>query len=159
MPRMQTRPLVASLVALMGLWMTLRQLPEVVSSLFMVFSDQGDIPASVLMIHAVHFFSYTLIGVGLILLREKLAGWLVPHEANMSIGVRALMAVGTALIGIYFIATGVVSLGESFAQQYSSANPYLLWRGGASLAMGLVLFVGSVGIQRLWVLLVGLRRV
>ena len=159
MPRMQTRPLVASLVALMGLWMTLRQLPEVVSSLFMVFSDHGDIPASVLMIHAVHFFSYSLIGVGLILLREKLASWLVPHEASMSIGVRALMAVGTALIGIYFIATGVVSLGESFAQQHSSSNPYLLWRGGASLAMGLVLFVGSVGIQRLWVLLVGLRRV
>jgi hypothetical protein len=53
---MQTRPLVASLIALMGLWTTLRQLPDVVSSLFMVFSDQGDIPASVLMIHAVHFF-------------------------------------------------------------------------------------------------------
>lgn len=158
MARMQARPLVASLIALLGLWMMLRQLPDVLVSLLMMLSDQGDIPAGVLTAHAVHFLSNTLIGLCLILLREKLGRWLVPQAAGVLVSTPAWLAVGTALMGIYFVAMGAVSFAEGLAQQRLSANPYLLWRGGASIVMGVVLFVGSAGIGRLWALLVGLRR-
>lgn len=158
MARMQVTPLVTSIIALLGLWMVLRHVPDFAVSLTMVLFGQEDISARVLTVHAVHFFSNTLIGLCLILLREKLGRWLVPQTAGVLVSASAWLAVGTALMGIYFVAMGAVSFGESFAQPRPSSNPYLLWRGSASVVMGVLLFVGSAGIGRLWALLLGLRR-
>lgn len=158
MARMQATPLVTSIIALLGLWMVLRHLPDFAVSLTMVLFGQEDIPASVLTVHAVHFFSNTLIGLCLILLREKLGRRLVPQTVGVLVSTPAWLAVGAALMGIYFVAMGAVSIGESFAQSRPSATPYLRWRGGASVLIGVLLFAGSAGIGRLWALLLGLRR-
>lgn len=70
---------------------------------------------------------------------------------------RACMAVGTALMGIYFIAAGTVLLGEFLAQQRPNASAYLLGRGGTSVVVGAVLLLSSAGGSRLWALLLKLR--
>ena len=106
MQRMQVRPLMASLLALLGLWMALRPLPDAAVSLLIALAGQEDISSSVLMAQFVHFFSNSLIGLSLILWREALSRWLVPQGSGVLVSPRACMAVGTALMGIYFIAAG-----------------------------------------------------
>ena len=83
MQRMQVRPLMASLLALLGLWMALRPLPDAAVSLLIALAGQEDISSSVLMAQFVHFFSNTLIGLSLILWREALSRWLVPQGAGV----------------------------------------------------------------------------
>ncbi|WP_252860411.1 hypothetical protein [Halomonas sp. KX33721] len=56
MQRMQVRPLMASLLALLGLWMALRPLPDAAVSLLIALAGQEDISSSVLMAQFVHFF-------------------------------------------------------------------------------------------------------
>ena len=50
MQRMQMRPLMASLLALLGLWMALRPLPDAAASLSIALAGQEDISSSVLML-------------------------------------------------------------------------------------------------------------
>jgi len=157
MQRMQVRPLMASLLALLGLWMALRPLPDAAVSLLIALAGQEDISSSVLMAQFVHFFSNSLIGLSLILWREALSRWLVPQGSGVLVSPRACMAVGTALMGIYFIAAGTVLLGEFLAQQRPNASAYLLGRGGTSVVVGAVLLLSSAGGSRLWALLLKLR--
>ena len=94
MQRMQVRPLMASLLALLGLWMALRPLPDAAVSLLIALAGQEDISSSVLMAQFVHFFSNSLIGLSLILWREALSRWLVPQGSGVLVSPRACMAVG-----------------------------------------------------------------
>lgn len=161
MVKLQTRTLISSLIALLGIWLIVRQIPGFASSLVVVLTDKEQVPASILKIHAIHLFTHLLLGVGLIVLRNAITRWLVPGESGARIFFRVFLAAGTALLGIYFISYGVISLGESLGSRDPNfgANPYLYWRGVFSVSIGALLFFGSVGISRLWTLLLRLRHV
>ena len=160
MQRTQTRSLVSALIGLLGLWLVFRQVPDYASSLIIALSGREEIPADLLSLYGVHFAVTAVFGVVLILLRGRLARWLVPAESVTSFEGRSLIAIGVAVVGVYFVALGAISLGESFAveQTTNRSNPYLFWRGIIAVGVGLFLFVGSVRISRLWALLAGLRR-
>ena len=160
MLRTHTCSLVSALIGLLGLWLVLRQVPDFASSLFISLSAREDIPADLLRLYGANFAVTALLGIVLSLLRERLARWLVPAESATTFQVRSLLAVGAAALGVYFVALGGMSLGESFAVEQSAnrSNPYLFWRGIIAVVVGLCLFLGSVGISRLWALLAGLRR-
>ncbi|MCC5854018.1 MAG: hypothetical protein JJU30_14375 [Alkalimonas sp.] len=156
---MQTRTLISSLIALLGIWLLLRQAPDFASSMYIVLTETEHVPPSILKLHAMHLSVNFLIGVFLILLRDKLAGWLAPNESGVKVFFRLFLAVGTSLMGVYFIAQGVVSLGESLGNKDLNfgENPYLYWRGIFSLIVGVILFIGSASISRLWALFIRLR--
>lgn len=160
MQRTQTRSLISALIGLLGVWLILRQVPDYASSLFIALSGREEIPTDLLSLYGAHFAVTAVFGIVLILLRGRLARWLVPADSVTSFQERSLIAIGVAVVGAYFVALGAISLGESFAVEQSthSSNPYLFWRGIIAVGVGLSLFVGSVGISRLWALLAGLRR-
>lgn len=159
MVRLQTRTLISSLVALVGTWLIVRQAPDFLAALLIMVTDMEQFPLSILKLQAIHFSINLLLGLILILLRNKIACWLVPNESNVKVLFRLFCAVGSALMGIYFIGLGFISLGESLGSQDAKfgSNPYLYWRGLFSLVIGGILFLGSVGISKLWALLSKLR--
>lgn len=159
MVKLQTRTLISSLIALLGLWLILRQVPNLASSIFIMLSGQEEVPTSILQVYAIHFCSNSVMGISLILLRDKLSSWLVPQETPVQVFFRVFIAVGTALIGVYFTGLGVISLGESLGNQDPNfgTNPYLYWHGVFSVGIGVILFMGSVGIGKLWALFIRVR--
>ncbi|MCK0713980.1 hypothetical protein ACFO0U_15940 [Chromohalobacter sarecensis] len=107
---------------------------------------------NMLAIQGVHFLVSLLLGAVLILARKPISRWLTPQEADVSASSATLIAVGAALIGIGYLAAGLVTLGTHYArlETVGAASPDSLWRGGLSIASGIMLFASSVGIGRLW---------
>lgn len=105
-----------------------------------------------LAIQGVHFFVSVLLGAGLLLARKPISRWLTSSEAKVSASSATLMAVGTALIGIGYLASGLVTLGAHYArlETLGAVSPDSLWRGGLSASIGIIMFASSVGIGRLW---------
>ncbi|MCK0767883.1 hypothetical protein [Chromohalobacter canadensis] len=105
-----------------------------------------------LAIQGVHFLVSVLLGAGLLLARKPISRWLAPYETDFSVSSATLMAVGTALIGIGYLASGLVTLGTHYArlETLGSSSSDSLWRGGFSVGVGIILFASSLGIGRLW---------
>ena len=105
-----------------------------------------------LVIQGVHFLVSLLLGAALILARKPISRWLAPYEADSSVSSATLIAVGAALIGIGYLAAGLVTLGTHYArlETLGSSSPESFWRGGISMGVGIMLCVSSLGIGRLW---------
>ncbi len=159
MVQMQTRSLVSALIAILGIWLLLRNAPDYTSSIFVALTDREEIPATFLWLHGLHLLINALFGALLIVLRNRLAHWLVPNEGETAVQARSFLSVGVAVVGIYFVTLGAISLGQEIAmQQTENVNsPYLFWRGVFAMGIGAGLFFGSVGLGRLWAIIAGLR--
>lgn len=105
-----------------------------------------------LAIQGVHFFVSVLLGAGLLLARKPISRWLTSSKAEGSASSATLIAVGAALIGIGYLASGLVALGTHYArlETLGAASPDNLWRGGLSASIGIILCASSLGIGRLW---------
>lgn len=160
MEQVHTRSFIEAIIAVLALWFMLWELPDFASTVYITLSGQEEIPLRMIRHHGVHLAGYALIGALLMIFRARLAGWLVPRDDSASFQPSAFIGVGTALVGVYFVASGITSLGEWFAagQVPGGTAPYPLWRGIFACAIGIALFVFSVGIERVWHLLKGLRR-
>ncbi len=161
---LETRRLTESLIAIAGIWLVFRQLPDYAATFYMLLSENqlsSDIPSPQRAIfttaQSVQFVSSLCAGIFLVTLRKVLARWLVPESQEEVIGTDGLLAVGIAIISFFFILSGIVSLGQYLAE-YGTAetnNTFLYWNGIFSIALGVISFLFSVGIARLWRLLRG----
>ncbi len=106
---------------------------------------------SVLLLQSVYFLVSGLLGLALILARKPLAAWMSPVSTEAPAATESLVAVGAAVVGVYYLADGAVTL----SMQMASASQAFLWQGGVSMVVGIVLFAVSVGLGRLWGLLRG----
>ncbi|WP_280539005.1 hypothetical protein [Chromohalobacter sp. 11-W] len=156
MPSFHTRSLCEALLGIAGIWLLVRTLSNQATSLYIVWSSssvaqEAEAP-NMLAIQGVHFFVGVLLGAGLLLARKPISRWLTSSEGEVSASSATLMAVGTALIGIGYLASGLVTLGTHYArlETLGAASPDSLWRGGLSASIGIILFASSVGIGRLW---------
>jgi len=156
MPSFHTRSLCEALLGVAGIWLLVRTLSNQATSLYIAWSSasvaQEAEALNMLAIQGVHFFVSLLLGAVLILTRKSISRWLTPSEAEVSASSATLIAVGAALIGIGYLAAGLFTLGTHYArlETVGAASPDSLWRGGLSVAIGIMLFVSSVGIGRLW---------
>lgn len=155
MPRYHSRQLAEVLLAVLGIWLVVRRMPDYAASLYVTWSNsipgQAADGPNILVLQSVHFLVGVLLGLALILARKPLAAWLSPAPTDASASTETLVAVGAAVVGIHYLAGGVVTL----ATQMASASHAVLWQGGVSVVVGIALFVFSVGLGRLWRLLRG----
>lgn len=156
MPSFHTRSLCEALLGIAGIWLLVRTLSNQATSLYIAWSSssvaQEAGAPNMLAIQGVHFLVSLLLGAALILARKPISRWLAPYETDSSVSSANLIAVGTALIGIGYLAAGLITLGTHYArlEALGSASPDSLWRGGLSVGVGIILFASSLGIGRLW---------
>jgi hypothetical protein len=159
----ETRKLVEALIALAGIWLLFRQLPDYASSLYLIIRGSEAVASNpeFISIQSIHFVASVIFGATLILFRKRLASWLVPQEGEIQFQPQALVSVGVAIISVFFILSGVVALGQYFGvkQMPNTSNPYVLWKAIFSIGGGIGMFISSVGISRLWLLLRGRENV
>ena len=161
---LETRRLTESLIAISGIWLVFRQLPDYAATFFMLLSENqlsSDISspqrAIFTTVQTVQFVSSLCAGGFLVTLRKVLARWLVPESHEKVIGTDGVLAVGIAIISFFFILSGIISLGQYMAAYGATEtnNIFLYWNGIFSIAFGVISFLLSVGIARLWRLLRG----
>ena len=146
---MQGRSLVESLLAVAGIWLVARQIPDYATSLLLMAT--GDLPVSgagpsVLATQGIHFLVSAIAGLILIFSRKLLAEWFLPEEAKMQVGAEPLFAAGIGVVGVYFIISGALTLW----QLMWPGSSYPLWSGILSMLLGLGLFFATPWITRLW---------
>ncbi|MDR5858075.1 hypothetical protein FZZ93_01785 [Halomonas eurihalina] len=155
MPRYHARQLAEVLLAVLGIWLVVRRMPDYAVSLYVMWLNsalgQAADGPNILVLHSVHVLVSVLLGLALILARKPLAAWLSPASTDVSASTETLVAAGVAVVGIHYLADGAITLGT----QMASANHAILWQGGVSVVIGIALFAFSVGLGRLWGLLRG----
>ena len=156
-PMIETRKLVESLVALAGIWLLFRQLPDYASTMYMMTHESQMGGPELITIQSIHFLASIFFGSILILARKLVSRWLVHENSTNQLQGQALVSAGVAIVSVYFILSGVTEIGQYYGvmQEPNIDNPYPLWKGVFSIISGLVGFVLSVGIGRVWLWLHG----
>ena len=151
---MSVRPLVAALVALVGLWLIVRYLPDAVVSGALVFllqeSSHTDPFNSGYLLPVAFLMGHAVLGSALVFSRDRIARWLCPTESKADLTDGSMLAVGVALMGIYFVARGLEHfavdsvMGERFDPDHHGVRAVVF------LALGAALFGGSVVAGDVW---------
>lgn len=157
----RSRDLIEALLAVLGIWVTVRYVPDYIVTLGMLWNppsrgtvDTGQIHA----LQALHFGVSVLLGAALIVARKHVARWLNPRSHSSNADPGALVAAGAAIVGVFYIAEGSTALGSHYLVRPSTEAYSLdatVLHGWISVAVGASLFTTSVGIGRLWLLLGG----
>ena len=156
MPRLDANIFVSALFALAGLWLMLRQAPDFAATIYLIFVNSPDSTSPTLIpVQTIRFTTSVLAGALLLFGRKRLTDWVAPQPHSQEHEPQALLAVGVAIISVYFVLDGFVSLGQHIALKQAPAmsNDYILWQGLFSIITGTVGFIFSVGISRVWALL------
>jgi hypothetical protein len=134
-----------------GVWLIASRMPEL--GLSVVFSLR-DHDGSLNWIVAVSFGAVILFGLGLILLRHRIASWLVPiPEQELKGSAADLQAVAFSVMGVFLLVRGLAD----FLARLSVSLPGV-WGSSserfaaplAQVAVGLALFVGSRRLAASW---------
>lgn len=106
---------------------------------------------SMVVFQLVRFAASGMVGVLLIAARKLIARSLFRESHEYSFDEGRLVSVGVAIIAIYFVVSGLVVLGDYFAE-YSRGfgEPFLVLRGSVTVGLGLLLLVGAPWVARLW---------
>lgn len=149
------------MLGIMGIWLILRHIPDLAPSIYIVLAEDENLPNTLLLAHFFHFTVAAFLGIAVVSSRQKCASWLSGSNSEVSIHASSLLAVGSFILGLYFTASGIISIGEhaGISSGPTRQNNFLLYKGFTSIAVGSVLMVCSVGISRVWSKLKGLRRV
>lgn len=156
-----------ALIALMGIWLIVGPLQSLMGWLFAFVMNRSQSPedgleSSMIVAQTIAVLWSVLLGVILIKLRSRLARWLAPESSSSAISAQALMAVGTALLGVYFLVSGSVDVaigvgirraGDMTLAPLTQTRHF--WAAVANLIAGLGLFVFSASVARFWQLLRG----
>jgi len=89
---------------------------------------------------------------GLVLWRRQISAWLTPDAAVTGLEIAPLVAVGIALLGVWYLALGAVYLVDRF-QLFLTGTPIqweYLREGIAELAVGALLVWLSSSVPRIW---------
>jgi len=158
---LDARRLVESLIALAGIWLLFRQLPDYIATIYVAFIDSETVQADhFIAVQSIHFGASVFFGLLLIVVRKSVARWLTLDEVQAPVQAEPMMAAGIAVVSSYFVLSGVVALATHYVttQMPNVSNPYILWQGVFSVVGGLLLFFSSIGLGRLWLLLRGRTR-
>ena len=151
---MQGRNLIGSLLAVIGVWLIVREIPDYVTSLYLTFAEVGPVSAagpSVIMTQSLHFILSAATGLALIIVRRRLASWLQPDDSIADFGAEPLFAAGVAILGLYFTVTGLVVLGQLFAiGEGLGDQSYAVWSSIISVVVGLFVLLIAPLLTRLW---------
>lgn len=159
----RSRDLIEALLAVLGIWLVVRYVPDYAATLWMLSYASSNWTAEISghahFVQVLHFAVSLLLGATLVMARKPAARWLNPksHSSNDAYP-GPLVAVGVATVGVLYIAEGITALGSHYLVQPSrdvqSFNSAVI-QGWVSVVIGASLFVTSVGISRLWLLLRG----
>jgi len=134
-----------------GIWLIASRLPEV--GLSLVFTPR-DPDGSLSWIGLVSVGLVILCGLGLILLRHRLASWLVPMpQPELTGPLAALQAVAFSIVGVFLLARGLAGFLARLAMSVSGAWGSPVERFALPLAegaVGLALFLGSRRLANIW---------
>lgn len=144
---MSQRQLASVLFAVLGVFIAITWLPQVVMSISLVAqstrASAGDRAEAVT--YAITLFIGTLIavllGIALVLMRGRLADRLFAADTGPLAG-RDVQAVALSVLGCYF-AIGAIPRLVGFGRRID-------WAAITQLVLGVALFLGARGVARLW---------
>lgn len=166
MPELKVQRCSEALLALMGIWLIVSPLPSLVAwvlSLLMSQSQrtQDSFESRMLVAQLIAVLCSVVLGLILITLRKRLAHWLAPEPSSNTISAQMLLAVGAALVGVYFLVSGASSLAAVVIVRHNShtfdsvRQLRRFWVPVTDLVVGLALFAFSTSVARVWQLLRG----
>jgi hypothetical protein len=134
-----------------GLWLIVSQIPDLgVSLAFSPREPDGSLPWFVI----VHVGLVIVCGIGLLLLRRRIASWLVPEsQPDLGGSAAAFQAAAFSVVGVFLLAKG---LADFLAQLTLSVPEGGGWsfdrvaRPLAQVTVGLGLFLGARGVAAMW---------
>lgn len=151
-----------ALVGLLGLWFIASALPFLASALFEMVTQ----PEAEIRLHGMTMAAYQIIpgmtgivvGWMLLMFRQPLSRWLTPTDREYTWTSQALLAVGTALLGILFTAQGASGAASRLITAWLDTRPFFeslaytdsFWSPLASLVIGVGLFLWSTRIAQVW---------
>ena len=151
---MGSRKLVESLLGVAGIWLVAYQIPAFATSIYLVASGEmpdSDLGPSLLKSQGFHFAATIITGVILLCTRKHIGRWLHPSDADVALSAQPIFAVGVALIAVVLMVSGLGSLSQFFGWRGSGMEqPLLMWSGVASILLGVLLFLASPWVSRLW---------
>lgn len=151
---MNSRRLIESLLGVAGLWLIARSLPDYATTLALHWTGGLPVPDvgfDFFRLRSWQFFFTVLVGVGLIATRRPLARWLQPEGADVTLDPPSFLMAGIALLGIYFVVSGLTDLSQYLgAIGIGRELRYLLWRSALNIGVGASLLIASPWIARRW---------
>lgn len=153
----QSRNVVEALLAVLAIWLIVRTLPDYSLAVYVVLfqTDMTGQFDQLFGFQTARVITNVTLGVIFLWQRHRVSSWLTRSSEEFDVSATIVASLGTALLGIYFAAAGLINLGTyllSSAEQQSMSRA-LPWGGAVSVTIGLVLFITSGRIARLWALL------
>ncbi len=134
-----------------GVWLIVSRMPDL--GLSLVFSP-GQPDGSLSWIAIVAVGLVILCGLGLVLLRHRIAAWLVPMpQPDIRSSVAGVQAVAFSVVGVFLLAEGLAGFLAHLAMLVSDALGSSVERFAvplAQVAVGLALFLGARRLAVIW---------
>jgi hypothetical protein len=134
-----------------GVWLIVSRMPELgLSLVFTPRQPDGSFSWIVLLLIGL----VILCGLGLVLLRHRIASWLVPMpQPDLSGSVAGIQAVAFSVVGVFLLAHGFAGLLAQLAMLVSDtwgSSVERLATPLAQVAVGLALFLGARRLATIW---------
>ncbi len=134
-----------------GVWLIASRIPEIVLTLTFSPAESDGI---LRWIGPIQLAVIAACGLGLILLRRRIAAWLVPgSEPDLTGSVPGLQAAAFSVVGVALLARGLSELLAHLALAASGPGRRVLPAFAtplAQIAVGLAIFFGARGLLALW---------
>jgi hypothetical protein len=134
-----------------GVWLIVSRIPELgVSLVYPIAEPEGSLPWFVV----VHVGLVIVCGLGLLLLRHRIASWLVPtSQPDLSGSVAGFQAAAFSVLGLFLLAQGLADILAQLTISVSGSQGSSFDRFAgpiAQTAVGLALFLGARGVATIW---------
>jgi hypothetical protein len=137
---MSQRQLASVLFAVLGAFIAISWLPQIVVSIGIVAAGNQAAPAAYAITLLIGAIIAVLLGIALVLIRVRLAERLFPADTG-SFAARDTQAVALSVLGCYFVIESVSRL---------VGRGRIDWPSVAQLVLGVGLFFGARGLARFW---------
>ena len=137
---MSQRHLASVLFAVLGAFIAITSLPQLVLSIGILKAGDQAAPRDYAITLAIGAIITVLLGIVLVLIRVRLAERLFPADPG-SLAARETQAVALSVVGCYFVVTSISRL---------VGRGRIDWSAVTQLVLGLGLFLGARGVARFW---------
>jgi hypothetical protein len=134
-----------------GIWLIVSRIPDALLTLVAMQSDPN---AQLRWLGGIHFGIAILCGLGLIVLRFRLASWLVPRaDGELTGSVPGLQAAAFSVVGLLLLSRGFADLLGRLVLAAATTEDRSFWRFALPLVqvtVGLAVFLGAPVLVSLW---------
>ena len=139
----------------LGVWLIVERIPAIPALVISLSLPSADQSGPLRWLGFVQIGLFLLCGLGLVLLRRRLAAWLVPNvEAVLEGSASGFQAAAYSVIGVLSFARGLRDLIAQLALAGLSSGDADTWRlyvsPVAQMVVGLALFFGARGLVTIW---------